>query len=347
MIISFSASRIEKDVRAVAPDKVNFPTADPPPKWEGRDDEDAAEAVIRSAATTRSVPLIAELAEDELQTTTLAQASRQSQVLNESGKYLKAITPSPGIILDLVQKFLKRISESASTLFTGVGFEAGPLSHKQRRRKLYNPTNLEQLKEAKSERQGGRLGRFCTNSIPSQYNSLQPYLAFRRRLVKHLIGMSFNTNCNKFSQKPGASSNQKASQSSIMKKLCLEAMKLSMTNHPVQIRGLDNKNADAQSRLEKAGNYQIINNYSTAALQQLDHTLQKDMFATRKNAECEIDYYPTQEDTAAGTGILQAIWQNKLIFLYSRQTLIGQGVQKLRVVSCCTAVVIAMDRPSQ
>jgi hypothetical protein len=49
-------------VRAVAPDKVNFPTADPPPKWEGHDDEDAAEAVILSAATTRSVIMVAEAA---------------------------------------------------------------------------------------------------------------------------------------------------------------------------------------------------------------------------------------------------------------------------------------------
>ncbi|KAA6310055.1 MAG: hypothetical protein EZS28_056384, partial [Streblomastix strix] len=58
----FSASRIEKDVRAVALDKVNFPTADLTPKWEGHDEEDAAKAVIFSSAIIRSVIMVAEAA---------------------------------------------------------------------------------------------------------------------------------------------------------------------------------------------------------------------------------------------------------------------------------------------
>ncbi|KAA6368148.1 MAG: hypothetical protein EZS28_036323, partial [Streblomastix strix] len=71
------------------------------------------------------------------------------------------------------------------------------------------------------------------------------------------------------------------------------------------------------------------------------------MFATKKNAKCKIYYSPTQEDTAAGTGGLQAIWSNKVILLNPPLILMGQAVQKLLTVSNCTAVVIAMDWPNQ
>ncbi|KAA6360231.1 MAG: hypothetical protein EZS28_044242, partial [Streblomastix strix] len=155
----FSASRIEKDVRAVAPDKVNFPTADPPPKWVCYDDEDAAEAVILSAATTRSVIMVAEAAAEVpetwkklrkpilrtlrlvQQTSTHAQAARESVVLNERGKYLKAAPPPLGVIRDSVLKNLKRRSEFARTLFRGGVRSWTPQSRKQRRRKPQNATN--------------------------------------------------------------------------------------------------------------------------------------------------------------------------------------------------------------
>ncbi|KAA6374047.1 MAG: hypothetical protein EZS28_030426 [Streblomastix strix] len=143
LVYRFSASRIEKDVRAVAPDKVNFPTADSPPKWECHDDEDAAEAEIPSAATTRSVIIVTEAAAEVpetwkklrkpilqtfsliQQTTTHAQAARESLVLNERVKCLKAATPPPEVIHDSVLKNLRRRSESAQTLFSGGGGEAG------------------------------------------------------------------------------------------------------------------------------------------------------------------------------------------------------------------------------
>ncbi|KAA6380287.1 MAG: hypothetical protein EZS28_024185, partial [Streblomastix strix] len=139
----FTASRIEKDMQAVAPDKVNIQTADPPPKWKGHDDEDAAETVIFSAATARSVIMVADAAVEvpetwkklrklilrtfkfALQTTTHAQAVRESLVLNERGKYLKAATPPPGVIRDSVLKNFKRRSESAQNLFTWGRGEAG------------------------------------------------------------------------------------------------------------------------------------------------------------------------------------------------------------------------------
>ncbi|KAA6370636.1 MAG: hypothetical protein EZS28_033838 [Streblomastix strix] len=121
----FSASRIEKDIRTIAPDKIDFPTADPRSKWEEHDDEDSAESVILSAATTRSVLLMANVAAESpetwqklkkpimktfrlsQQTTTHAYAARESLVLNDKDKYLKAATPSPGVIRDSVLKNLK------------------------------------------------------------------------------------------------------------------------------------------------------------------------------------------------------------------------------------------------
>ncbi|KAA6355027.1 MAG: hypothetical protein EZS28_049446 [Streblomastix strix] len=139
----FSATRIEKDIRAVAPDNIDFPTANPPPKWEGHDDEDAAESVILSAATTRSVLLMANVAAESpetwqklkkpkmrtfrlsQQTTTHAQAARESLVLNEKGKHLKAATPPPGVIRESVLKNLKKRSESTQSLFAGGGGVAG------------------------------------------------------------------------------------------------------------------------------------------------------------------------------------------------------------------------------
>ncbi|KAA6376968.1 MAG: hypothetical protein EZS28_027503, partial [Streblomastix strix] len=111
----FPPSTIEKGVHTVAPDKVNFPIADPPQRWEGHDDEDGAEAVILSAVTTKSVLLVAEEAAKDLrswkklrqpimrtfrlshQTTVHAQAAREALVLNERGKFLKATTPPPGV----------------------------------------------------------------------------------------------------------------------------------------------------------------------------------------------------------------------------------------------------------
>ncbi|KAA6381202.1 MAG: hypothetical protein EZS28_023272 [Streblomastix strix] len=63
----FSTSRIENDMLAFASDKINFPTANPPQRWEGHIDEDASEAVILIAATTRSVILVAEDVTGKLQ----------------------------------------------------------------------------------------------------------------------------------------------------------------------------------------------------------------------------------------------------------------------------------------
>ncbi|KAA6395276.1 MAG: hypothetical protein EZS28_009195, partial [Streblomastix strix] len=80
---------------------------------------------------------------------------------------------------------------------------------------------------------------------------------------------------------------------------------------------------------------------------QLGLTLLEDMFATKNNAKCTIYYSPTQEDAAAGTGGLQAVWENKTILINPPLTLMGKVVQKLRTVSNCTAVVIAMDWPNQ
>ncbi|KAA6388699.1 MAG: hypothetical protein EZS28_015774 [Streblomastix strix] len=139
----FSATRIEKDIRAVAPDNIDFPTADPTSKWEGYDEEDAAESVILSAATSRSILLMANVTAESpetwqklknpimrtfrlsQQTTTHAQAARESLVLNEKDKYLKAATPPPGVIRDSVLKNLKKRSESTQSLFAGGGGVAG------------------------------------------------------------------------------------------------------------------------------------------------------------------------------------------------------------------------------
>ncbi|KAA6392619.1 MAG: hypothetical protein EZS28_011858 [Streblomastix strix] len=96
-----SATRIEKDIRAIAPDKIDFHTSNLLPKWEGHDDEDAAEFVILNAAITRSIFIIAYFAAQSpetwkklkkailktfrlsYQTATRAQATCESLVLSE------------------------------------------------------------------------------------------------------------------------------------------------------------------------------------------------------------------------------------------------------------------------
>ncbi|KAA6401047.1 MAG: hypothetical protein EZS28_003426 [Streblomastix strix] len=85
----------------------------------------------------------------------------------------------------------------------------------------------------------------------------------------------------------------------------------------------------------------------TTAFQQLGLTLPEDMFATKKNAKYTIYFSPSQEDVATGTGGLQAVWSNKTIFINPPLTLMGKVVQQLRIVSNCTAVVIAMVWPNQ
>ncbi|KAA6386042.1 MAG: hypothetical protein EZS28_018434 [Streblomastix strix] len=130
-------STIENDVHAIAPDKVNFTTADPPQRWEGHDDDDCAKSVILSAATTRSVLLVAEEAAKDPrsckklrepimrtfrlshQTIVHAQAAREALVLNERGRFLKATTPPPGVIRQSVMKELNKRSSSAQTFLRG------------------------------------------------------------------------------------------------------------------------------------------------------------------------------------------------------------------------------------
>ncbi|KAA6401600.1 MAG: hypothetical protein EZS28_002875 [Streblomastix strix] len=103
----FSASRINKNIRAVERDKIDFPTADSTPKLEGLDDEDNAEYVILSAVTTRSVLLMANVAAESpetrqklkkpilrtirlsQQTITDAQTAREFLVLNEKANISK------------------------------------------------------------------------------------------------------------------------------------------------------------------------------------------------------------------------------------------------------------------
>ncbi|KAA6339759.1 MAG: hypothetical protein EZS28_052585, partial [Streblomastix strix] len=132
-----------------------------------------------------------------------------------------------------------------------------------------------------------------------------------------------------------------------MRLIFQEATQMGLMLHAVHIKGVDNRQADALSRLELAGDYQIRTKYLTTALLQLGLTLQEDMFATKSNAKCTIYYSPTQEEAAAGTGGLQAVWSNKTILINPPLTLMGKVVQKLRTVSNCTAVVIAMDWPNQ
>ncbi|KAA6396484.1 MAG: hypothetical protein EZS28_007993 [Streblomastix strix] len=83
----FPPSTIKKDVRAVAPEQKNFPTAIPPQRWEGHNDEEDAVFVILDAVTSRSIHQIAETdAKDSLH----VQAAREALVLNKFGKLLKA-----------------------------------------------------------------------------------------------------------------------------------------------------------------------------------------------------------------------------------------------------------------
>ncbi|KAA6402542.1 MAG: putative reverse transcriptase, partial [Streblomastix strix] len=111
-----------------------------------------------------------------------------------------------------------------------------------------------------------------------------------------------------------------------MRLIFQEAVQMGFSLHAVHIKGVDNRTK-----------------YLTTALLQLGLTQQEDMFATKCNAKCTIYYSPTQEEAAAGTGGLQAVWSNKTVHINPSLTLMGKVVQKLRTVSNCTAVVIAMD----
>ncbi|KAA6369386.1 MAG: hypothetical protein EZS28_035086, partial [Streblomastix strix] len=80
------------------------------------------------------------------QTTVHAQAAREALVLNERGKFLKAVTLPPGVIRLSVMKELNKRSSSAKTLFTwGGGRSWTPQSRNRRRGRSRNVTNHKQL----------------------------------------------------------------------------------------------------------------------------------------------------------------------------------------------------------
>ncbi|KAA6395397.1 MAG: hypothetical protein EZS28_009075 [Streblomastix strix] len=132
-----------------------------------------------------------------------------------------------------------------------------------------------------------------------------------------------------------------------MRLIFQEATQMGLMLHAVHIMGVDNKQTDALSRPQLAGVCQIRTKYLTIALLQLGLTLQEDMFATKINAKCTIYYFPTQEYAAAGTGGLQAVWQNKTILINPTLPLVCKIVHKHRIISNCTVVMIAMDWPNQ
>ncbi|KAA6381201.1 MAG: hypothetical protein EZS28_023271 [Streblomastix strix] len=181
-------------------------------------------------------------------------------------------------------------------------------------------TSIEQLKRSESnslcieEVQAAAINSRLINNLVRQ-----PSCSYESQ-VEGLYGSIFNNNEEK----------------------CIEAMLLGQIIHPVHIVGLYNKKTATMRRFETAGDYQIRSSYLTTSLQQLDLSLQEGIFAT-KNAKCEMYYSPAQKCIAAGTGGLQVIWSNKTILINSPLAPIGKVVQKLRIVSNCTAVVISVD----
>ncbi|KAA6400287.1 MAG: hypothetical protein EZS28_004185 [Streblomastix strix] len=134
-----SAFKIEKDIRVIEPDKIDFPTVDSLPKWEGHDDEDVAESII------------------------LTLVARESLALNENGKYLKATTPPPGDIRESVLKKLEkeeRINVKPFCWEQGAQLDS-PIARQETlsQQELRTEPQNSQMEE-KSEEIGGRLMRF-------------------------------------------------------------------------------------------------------------------------------------------------------------------------------------------
>jgi hypothetical protein len=122
-----------------------------------------------------------------------------------------------------------------------------------------------------------------------------------------------------------------------------EAQKMGIVVNANHIKGIDNRKADALSRLELAGDYEIRIKYLNIVLQSQDLELEADMFATKYNKKCTKYYAPTSDEEAAGVGGLQADWNNKTILINPPLTLMGKIVRKLLTVKNCIAIVIAMD----
>ncbi|KAA6358094.1 MAG: hypothetical protein EZS28_046379, partial [Streblomastix strix] len=97
-------------------------------------------------------------------------------------------------------------------------------------------------------------------------------------------------------------------------------------------QGINNRKADALSRLELAGDYEIRIKYLNIVLQSQDLELEADMFATKYNKKCPIYYAPTSDEVAARVGDLQADWNNKSILINPPLTLMRKIVRKLLTV---------------
>ncbi|KAA6388700.1 MAG: hypothetical protein EZS28_015775, partial [Streblomastix strix] len=72
------------------------------------------------------------------------------------------------------------------------------------------------------------------------------------------------------------------------------------------------------------------------------------MFATKNNAKCTIYYSPTQEDAAAGTGGLQAVWENMTILINPPLTSSdSDGLAESMMVSATAKHGIGLDYAEQ
>ncbi|KAA6391854.1 MAG: hypothetical protein EZS28_012619 [Streblomastix strix] len=91
-----------------------------------------------------------------------------------------------------------------------------------------------------------------------------------------------------------------------VRKILKEVQKMGIVLNANHVKGIDNRKADALSRLELAGDYEIRIKYLNIVLLSQDPKLEADMFATKYNKKCAIYYAPTSDEEAAGVGDLQA-----------------------------------------
>ncbi|KAA6361690.1 MAG: hypothetical protein EZS28_042783 [Streblomastix strix] len=131
------------------------------------------------------------------------------------------------------------------------------------------------------------------------------------------------------------------------RKILKDAQKMGIVVNANHIKGIDNRKADALSRLELIGDFEIRIKYMNIVLQSQDLKLDADMFATKYNKKCPIYYAPTSDEEAAGVGDLQADWNNKTFLIKPPLTLVWRIVRKLLTVKNCIAIIIAKDWVNQ
>jgi hypothetical protein len=133
----------------------------------------------------------------------------------------------------------------------------------------------------------------------------------------------------------------------ITRQIFLSLDSLGITIMPVHLPGVKNNVADALSRLELSGDYQMIPAVLSNALSLLRSKCTIDMFAAPWNAQFPRWIGWTQSSPSLPLNAMSLPWKGEIPYLFPPIALIGRVLQKLRFEGIQEAVLVVPYWPGQ